>query len=205
MPTGVYVRSRKTLAMCRRTIKLAVEASRHSPKAKRQRELAHQSSREIAWSLPRTKKQLRTSSKNLKLARLNASYPRTRKQLRASRRNIQLALKISIKMKMRTPYSKIEKKFGKLLKKSIPGLRLGNFNICCASGNVYHPDIANLKTRRVIEVDGAHWHDFKSDCERDAKLAELGWETLRLPALRLFLFNPVVVKMALDFLRGWCF
>ena len=149
---------------------------------------------------------LRRNSK--RAAAAMCALPRTAKQIAVSKRTIHIARKIMLTLpiskKKRDVWkalshnkkSKIEVDFFKLLKRMFSRIS-SNFHIPKTN---YHGDIVNRKNRRVIEVDGAYWHNPERDKRRDKILKNLGWNVLHLKAERGFLFSKRVVQKAFEFI-----
>lgn len=100
--------------------------------------------------------------------------------------------------------SKIQKCFSSIIKKHLPSLKFDNYRIK-SHGHIYTPDIVNLETCRILEIDGEYWHELpgvkKLDRIRDRNLRKDGWKILRLSANRKFLFQKKTLKRAIAFLR----
>jgi very-short-patch-repair endonuclease len=174
----------------------------HTP---RQRRLARKTAY-MMHMLPRTAKQLRAGRENFELALLigheqKAYLKGLRKMIRLPRSEKQLiALRKGQALKGSKP-SKIQDDFSRLLKKQIPSLRCNDYLIKTC-GHQYRPDNVNLKTRKIVEVDGAYWHDEEKDRIRDGHLRKAGWKVLHIPADRKFLFQSSTIRRTIAFLKN---
>lgn len=207
----------KSKAYRKSRIKKAIRASSKKPRSKFQmksikkaQKVSHtpiqrvkfEKAIKLAHSLPRTEAQLKASAKNFikakKVAKKKKAYlkglhimhslPRSRKQLAVLRKAQRII-----------GPSKIQLKFSKILKSYISYLRLDNYFIE-VEGHKFKPDIVNLKTKRIVEIDGAHWHNKKKDRIRDKFLRKVGYKILHLKASKRTLFKQKTINRAISFL-----
>jgi very-short-patch-repair endonuclease len=163
--------------------------------------------------LPRTKAQKKASLHNLKRAALSPNYNshKHRKRQRAlmkmlwRTRRADLLHKASPAIRaLRSRTMKHLFRIGRLQHRSPSKIQVAAFRFLCAKGvknlklnlliGTYRIDIAVVRKKIAIEIDGEYWHKIKNT-KRDRFLRSRGWKVIHIPVpsnyKKQLIFNKV--------------